>query len=244
MNNISVLYVGDDLDTRDHLKKFSLELNWRLTVIKKSDAKKRLDQQEAIDVCLVDLEKGLKKEKLIKKLLFDLPGKKILLAADEDEDQYFFYRSILPVGYLVRPYSGLQLRSLIEMSVLYSDSEQKRHRVIQYWQEEDELRSAFFIKSSNKLLRVKQQEILAIMADGNYCEIITSQRRHAVKISLRKIKKKLSGLLFRQIHRNYIVQLSMIESVDLSTGEVYLSGESYPIGGSFRQDLMDCLDRI
>ncbi len=243
MNNISVLYVGDDGLTVDHLKRLSLELNWRLTVLSKNDAKKKLDQPET-DIWLIDLDGVEKKDELVTQILQNQPGKKVLLASEEDEKQYFFYRNILPVCYLVRPFSNLQLRSLIEMIILCSDSDQKIHRIIQNWREEEELRSIFYIKSNNRLLKVKQEDILAIMADGNYCEIITGQRRHAVKISLRKLKMKLSSLLFRQIHRNYIVQIPKIESVDLSTGEVYLSGDAYPIGGSYRQDLIECLDRI
>lgn len=243
MNNISVLYVGDDRATVDHLKRLSLELNWRLTVLSKNDAKKKLDQPET-DIWLIDLDGGEKQDELVTQILQGQPGKKVLLASEENEKQYFFYRNILPVCYVVRPFSNLQLRSLIEMIILCSDSDQKIHRIIQNWREEEELRSIFYIKSNNRLLKVKQEDILAIMADGNYCEIITEQRRHAVKISLRKLKMKLSSLLFRQIHRNYIVQISRIESVDLSTGEVYLSGDAYPIGGSYRQDLIECLDRI
>lgn len=243
MNNISVHYVGGDRETVDHLKRLSLELNWRLTVLSKKDAKKKLGQLET-DVWLIDLDGLGEKDKLVEQILQDQMGKKVLLASQDDEKQYFFYRNILPVCYLVRPFSNLQFRSLIEMIILCSDSDQKIHRIIQSWREEEELRSNFYVKSNNRLLKVKQQDILAIMADGNYCEIITAQRRHAVKISLRRIKMKLSSLLFRQIHRNYIVQLPKIESVDLSTGEVYLSGDAYPIGGSYRQELIECLDRI
>jgi hypothetical protein len=243
MNNITLLYVGDDPETGDYLKKFSLELNWRLTLITKTELEQSEDEYQA-DVWLIDLAKDPKKNELVEQILREQAGKKILLAPNEDERQYFFYRNFLPVGYLIRPYSALQLRCLIEMTLFCSDSDQKIQRIIQNWREEEELRSTFFIKENNKLLKVNQRDIVAVMADGNYCVIITHQRRHAVKISLRKIKKKLPSLLFRQIHRNYIVQLSMIESVDLSTGEVHLSGDPYPIGGSYRQQLLEYLERI
>jgi hypothetical protein len=242
MNKISVFYVGDDRAMKNKLGKLTMELNWRLTVLSKADGKKMLIQE--VDVWLIELEEGQKQDRFVEQILLEQAGKKILLAPTDDKEQYFFYRNILPVGYLVHPFSSLQLRSLIEMSIFCSDSEQKVRRIMQNWRDEEELRSAFYIKHNNKLLKVKQQDILAIMADGNYCVIITSQRRHAVKISLRRIKMKLSGLLFRQIHRNYIVQIPKIESVDLSSGEVSLCGENYPIGGSFRQDLMDSLERI
>lgn len=243
MNNITVLYVGDDPETTDHLIKFSFDLNWQLTVCSGAEAKAYIDQQGA-DIWLLDVAKDPKNNGLVEQVLREKTGKKILIAPDEDERQYFFYRNILPVGYLIRPFCALQLRSLIEMSLLCTGSAQKVHRVMQSWREEEELRSAFFIKNNNKLLKVNQRDILAVMADGNYCVIITNQRRHAIKISLRKIKMKLSRLLFRQIHRNYIVQLPMIESLDLSTGEVYLAGDAYPIGGSYRQHLLEYLERI
>lgn len=243
MNNITVLYVGGDPETREHLTRLSLDLDWQLVLLSKTEAKKDLSGYQP-DIWLIELEKHLKKNKLTEHILGMQSGKKILLAPDADEKRYFLYRAVMPTGYLVRPFTGLQLRSQIEMSILCEGSDEKSLRLIQSWREEEELRNAFFIKQNHKLLKVKQRDILAVMADGNYCVIITNQRRHAVKISLRKIKTKLSSLLFRQIHRNYLIQLPKIESVDLSTGEVSLAGENYPIGGSYRQELLEYLDRI
>lgn len=242
-NNITVSYIGTDPSVSDHLERLALELGWESKVLPLS-VNPFETEAPGSDVMLVDLDAG--------PLFFDpLSGAAnqqnmplILLSSSHDESLYLQHRKMAPFGYLVKPFSKLQLRSLVESSIFYLESDNKALRLLQSWREEEELHSSFFIKNNHKLIKVKQYDILAVMADGNYCVIITPQRRHAVKISLRRIKQKLSNLLFKQIHRNYIIQLPKVESVDLSTGEVFLGGESYPIGGSYRQQFLDYLDRI
>lgn len=243
MNNIYILYLGDDLKIKTHLDEYFLTLGWQINIISSIDDLKDLTDFKP-DILLVDLD-----EKNNQKLISTYASEnqhivKILLNSSVEQESYLYFRKILPFSYLIKPCSGLELRITIEAAILYLRSDQKKFHIFKTWQEEEELHSSFFIKNNNKLLRVKQSDILAVEADGNYCIIITPQRRHAVKISLRKIKMKLSTLIFRQIHRNYIIQIPKIESVDLSSNEVLMEGDIYPIGGSYRQDFLDCLDRI
>lgn len=242
MNSIVVLYLGDDPEIIEYLKTYAVELGWKNHVIS-AKADKLEKPTCKPDVCLLDLEYLTLENALAINLLEDTQSKKILLADSDDNELYLRYRKYLPAAYVVCPVSEIQLRAQIE-TVVISYGQQKANQVLQSWQEEENLHNAFYIKNNNKLLKVKQSDILAVIADGNYCLIITPQRRYAVKISLRKIKMKLSALLFKQIHRNYIVQLPKIESVDLSSNEVYVNGELYPIGGSFRQGFLDRLARI
>lgn len=243
MNNIFVLYIGDNSAVAGYLDTYASDLGWKTEVISQKLSALDITTPEP-DVCLLDLSENLMENDLIVKLLERKGTKKILLADSCEESLYLRFRQYLPNGYLVFPVSEVQLRAQIEMTIISFDVHQKAVSIIQSWQEEGELHNSFYIKNNNKLLKVRQSDILAVIADGNYCVIITPQRRHAIKISLRRIKMKLSALLFKQIHRNYIVQLPKVESVDLSTNEVYVNGELYPIGGSFRQRFLEHLDRI
>ncbi|MEZ4993388.1 MAG: response regulator transcription factor [Saprospiraceae bacterium] len=243
MNNIFVLYIGDDPVIAEYLRTYSDELGWKISVI--SAGEEVMDPLiPEPDVCLLDLNYSSQENYLINNLLERKEIKKILLADSADEDLYIRYRKYLPFGYLVRPLTEIHLRAQIESTIISFDVHQKAIQILRSWKEEEELHNSFFIKNNNKLLKVKQSDILVVIADGNYCVIITPQRRHAIKISLRRIKMKLSVLLFKQIHRNYIIQLGKVDSVDLSTNEVSIDGDLYPIGGSFRQRFLDHLDRI
>jgi DNA-binding LytR/AlgR family response regulator len=243
MNNIFVIYFGNDPVIAEYLKIYTVELGWNTNIISESmDAS--VTPAFKADVCLLDLNHTSLENSPIMELLEKTEVKKIFLADSADKELYLRFRKYLPIGYIVRPVSEMQLRSQIETAIVFLDVHQKASQILQAWKEEEEVQNSFYIKNNNKLLKVKQSDILAVVADGNYCVIITPHRRHAIKISLRRIKIKLSALLFKQIHRNYIVQLPKVESIDLSTNEVCVDGELYPIGGSYRQRFLDHLDRI
>lgn len=243
MNNILVLYIGDDPVVAGYLKTYSETLGWQTTIISASTATSEASVAEP-DVCLFDLNDDTFDNESVVHLLKQAGINKLLLTDGGNESLYLESRKFLPFAYLVRPVTAFQLRAQIESLILFQGIRPKTVEILQSWREEEEVRNSFYVKSSHKLLKVKQSDILAVIADGNYCFLITSKRKHAIKISLRKIKLKLSALLFQQIHRNYIVQLPRVDSVDLSTNEVSVNGELYPIGGSFRQQLLSQLDRI
>ena len=242
-NNIIVLYVGDDPHVKDILSNFSFKPGWEVRSL--ANVQRLVDQPGPhADICLFDLDHHLDDADEIAAFAGAKGLPLIFLASTIEEELYYRYRKTLPAGFLIKPFHNLQLRCMIETWILCMGPDQKSEGIWQSWCDEERQQESFFVKNNNKLVKVRQLDILAVMADGNYCVIVTPQRRHAVKISLRRMMLKLSPLFFKQIHRNYIIQLPKVESVDLSTGEVILGGETYPIGGSFRQRFLDDLDRI
>ncbi|MCB0376392.1 MAG: LytTR family transcriptional regulator DNA-binding domain-containing protein, partial [Sinomicrobium sp.] len=218
-NNIIVLYIGSDPHVEDQLKGLSLRSKWEIQQLPALQSHSDLASVNA-DLCLFDLDhKDEKEADQIVEMLAANGLYVIFLTATDNEELYLRFSKKVPAGFLVKPLARLPLRSLIETSVFYMNSEHRTQVIWQSWKEEEELQESFYIKNNHKLIKVRQFDILAVMADDNYCVIITPQRRHAVKISLRRMKQKLSTLLFKQIHRNYIIQLPKVESVDLSTGE-------------------------
>ena len=242
MDKICVHYIGGDPTIQDFLQKLNSELGWKTrTFSPQNDGEEFLNLEP--DLCLVDLDEALP-QVLVETVFSYNETIKVFLTSSKEEIAYSSHREAFPFSYLIKPFPYIQLRATAELAIVSLASVKNTNIVLQSWQDEKELQSTFFIKNHNKLLKVKQSDILSVIADGNYCVIITPQRRHAVKISLRRIKTKLSAVLFKQIHRNYIIQVPKVESVDLSSNEVFIDGEAYPIGGSYRQSFLETLDRI
>ena len=99
-----------------------------------------------------------------------------------------------------------------------------------------------FVKSNSLLQRVDFQDILYIESEGNYCTIVTAQRRHVVKISLTRLLGRLDLPFIRQVHRSYAVNESKIDSIDTTNSSLTVNGESVPLGRKFRDDLLNGLD--
>ncbi|MBK7869684.1 MAG: LytTR family transcriptional regulator [Saprospiraceae bacterium] len=102
----------------------------------------------------------------------------------------------------------------------------------------------FFIRTNNLLTRVNVADILWVNADGNYCYIHTLQKKHAVKISMKKLTTKLSCKYFVQIHKSYIVQLQFIEIVDTKENIVRIGETNLPLGRIYKEKLLPFLDII
>lgn len=99
-----------------------------------------------------------------------------------------------------------------------------------------------FVKSNSLLQRVDFHDILYVESEGNYCTIITGQRRHVVKISLTRLLSRLNLPFIRQVHRSYAVNETQIDSIDTANGTLQVNGQALPLGRKYRDDLLGSLD--
>ena len=65
-----------------------------------------------------------------------------------------------------------------------------------------------------------------------------------ILISLNQLLEQLDSRLFIRIHRNFVVQITHIDSVDFAANELNIAGTTFPIGSKFKSDLADRLNRI
>ncbi len=100
----------------------------------------------------------------------------------------------------------------------------------------------FFVRNNNLLTKVMLYEIQWVSADGNYCVIQTDSKKFAVKVSLKKLSERLPAMDFIQIHKSYIARLEGIESVDIKEHIVTISGQSLPLGRTYKDALLARLE--
>jgi len=102
------------------------------------------------------------------------------------------------------------------------------------------MKDNIFVRSNSVLVKVNQQDIHFINAEGNYCIVNTlGGKKYAVKISLTSFMDQLNPEDFAQVHRGYIVQLNLIDSVDTVNSMLSVSGLEIPIGRKFRDLLLN-----
>ncbi len=117
--------------------------------------------------------------------------------------------------------------------------------LIQKWVEEQALVDHIFVKNNkNELSKLFVPNIQAIETEGNYCLIHTRDRKHVVKISLKKLKEQLSSRLFLQVHRNFMVQLSHVDSIDFSNNFLKIGSKKFPLGATYKQQLQKRITQL
>ena len=100
----------------------------------------------------------------------------------------------------------------------------------------------FFIRSNNKLNRVRLKDILWIHAEGNYCFIHTAKKKFAVKISMRKLAERFSPREFIRIHKSYLVRTEHIDRININENTASVGDNTLPIGRVYKVELLKRLD--
>lgn len=168
----------------------------------------------------------------------------IFLCEQKDEVIYEKAKLLEPYGFIFKPYEKLTLRSTIEMALFHKSRPFLTSGMAQAWKENLLVKEVLFVKRNNKLFKVHLLDILVIEAEGNYSILNTLHKKFAIKTSLKQLKQKLSPRLFIQIHRNYIVQIPHVDTVDITSGEVQVNNKNYPIGGKFKHRFIGRLNQI
>lgn len=246
MNKISFLIVEDDPVHAIDLERVLEGLEYQIvkTVDNGKDALKVL-QKEQVDYVMLDINlKGrMNGIQLAEKVAaFQVPF--IFLTSYDDQQTYDTAKQMMPLAYLVKPVPPVTLQSIIESSSIRAQDPSVRQAALQQM-EEDRINAQYiFVKSQDRLVRIPIPDIEVIEVDGNYSNIYVSNKKYIVKLSLRRIKQKISSRTFVQIHRNYVVQIPKIEYLDSKKGEVIVNNKKLPIGASYRTVLMKRLNTL
>lgn len=95
----------------------------------------------------------------------------------------------------------------------------------------------FVFKWNSQLRKEKFCDIDYIYAEGNYITLHMDDREYLVRYSLRTIEGELPHRNFVRIHRNYIVNLSGVKSIDIGKNLVILPNVELPIGRKYKRDV-------
>lgn len=98
-----------------------------------------------------------------------------------------------------------------------------------------------FIKKGSSLVKLKLKDIIYIEALENYVTLNTRDDRFTIHFTMKAIENQLPSGVFIRVHRSYIINKSMIQSIkenslDLVVGDTM---KSIPVGKSFRDTLLD-----
>jgi DNA-binding LytR/AlgR family response regulator len=194
------------------------------------------------DLALLDI--SLKGEPDGIGLAEQLPGIPVIFITSADVPHiYQRARQIKPHGYIVKPVGQFTLQSIVESALLQNTQTDMPGDTGSPWQEGLIFKDFIFLKNSKgELVKAEIKEIGLIESDGNYCTIqVRNLGRFVVKISLKRIAQQLSSPLFVQVHRNFMINISMVETIHLSEGFLNILGKIIPIGLSFRSAFVERL---
>ena len=92
-----------------------------------------------------------------------------------------------------------------------------------------------FIKSEDKLIKLKKDDILFLESMRDYVKFVTQGKSYITYSTLKNMEEKLIGPIFIKVHRSYIVNINKID--DIRGNTIYLLGNQIPIGKGHKDEV-------
>jgi DNA-binding LytR/AlgR family response regulator len=98
-----------------------------------------------------------------------------------------------------------------------------------------------FIKKGSSLVKLKICEIIYVEALENYVTLNTRDERFTIHFTMKAIEGQLPTGVFIRVHRSFIINKSMIQSIKENTLDLAVGNtiKSIPVGKSYRDILLN-----
>jgi two-component system LytT family response regulator len=96
-----------------------------------------------------------------------------------------------------------------------------------------------FVKVNNRLMRLNFDEVLYIEAMSTYSVLVTAKQKFIVHYTLKSIMERLPFAHFRRVHRSYIINTRLIDSIE--DNMLMLAGYEVPLAKSYQDELLQSL---
>jgi DNA-binding LytR/AlgR family response regulator len=249
-NIINILVVEDESivskDIQNSLKKIGYNV-----VGSCNNAQEAIDVARELhpDVVLMDIMlkgnlTGIDAAEQIK--LLNIPV--IFLTAYADEVTLAKAKVTEPYGYILKPFKEKDLNISIEMAIHRHKklTELKKERDFLYSLVENKeiAKDVLFVKSNSRLVKINTQDIYFIEALKDYVVINTELTRFTIHSTMKDIEKKVSPADFLRVHRSFIVRVDKIVAIENHNLVLEKDKKQIPIGGSYKDDLLQRLNMI
>jgi len=191
-------------------------------------ARNILTQRQDIDLIILDIQMPEMDGFDFIGSLENPPNIIIVSAAEEYAVRAFDFNV---VDYLLKPVSYGRFCKAIDKTIRYFSRKEAPNTG------EEEI----FIKKGSSLVKLKLKDIIYIEALENYVTLTTNDDKFTIHFTMKAIESQLPSGIFIRVHRSYIINKSMIQtikenSLDLIVGDTI---KNIPVGKSFRDTLLN-----
>ena len=98
-----------------------------------------------------------------------------------------------------------------------------------------------FIKKGSTLVKLKIKDIIYVEALENYVTLNTKNEKFTIHFTMKALEYQLPYDIFMRVHRSFIVNLSLIKTIEENSLDLIIGTElrNIPIGHSYRDPLLN-----
>jgi DNA-binding LytR/AlgR family response regulator len=228
---MNCIIVDDDILTCKILEGYvskSTSLNLIGTYSDPLEARDVLTKRQDIDLVILDIQMPeMDGFEIIRSLEF--PPNIIIVSSAEEFALKAFDLNV--VDYLLKPITYGRFCKAIDKTIRYF----ARKEGTKNGDEE------IFIKKGSSLVKLKLTEIIYIEALENYITLNTNDDKFTIHFTMKAIENQLPSGVFIRVHRSFIINKSMIQTIKENTLDLNIGGsvKSIPVGKSFRDSLLN-----
>ncbi len=137
-----------------------------------------------------------------------------------------------PSGYIVKPFNESDLLANLGLALQKQPTKAKSNNPPE----------KLFFRQDQEILSVMSDEIVYAEAFDNYTYLFAKSDKYIISHTLKSVEEKLTPLGFVRVHRSYLINFKLIDSIAENT--VFLAGHKVQISKSYRKSLMDQLTLI
>jgi DNA-binding LytR/AlgR family response regulator len=192
------------------------------------EARNILAERRDIDIIILDIKMpDLDGFDFIRSLAY--PPNIIIVSSAEEYALKAFDFNV--VDYLLKPVAYGRFVKAIDKTIKYFS----RKEVTNTGDEE------IFIKKGSSLVKLKLKDIVYIEALENYVTLNTGNDRFTIHFTMKAIENQLPSGVFLRVHRSFIINKSMIQSIKENSLDLNVGGtlKNIPVGKSFRDSLLN-----
>lgn len=227
---MNCIIVDDDILTckilEGYVNKYST-LNLIGSFTDSVEARNVLIRRHDIDLIFLDIEMPEMNGFDFMGSLDSPPNIIIISSAEEHAIKAFDFNVI---DYLLKPISYSRFCKAIDKTIRYYS----RKEPAAGGDEE------IFIKSGSSLVKLKLRDIVYVEALENYVTLNTTDEKYTIHFTMKAIESQLPSGVFIRVHRSFIVNKTMIQTIRENTLDLNVGGtlKSIPVGKSYRDSLL------
>lgn len=185
-----------------------------------------LDIQLASDKTGIDLAKHIRAH-------YNMPI--IFVTSNSDQETINEAKDVKPNGYLVKPFGKQDLYSTIEITLSnFKGSDETNGS------KSNVAKNAIFIKKDHLFHKILFKHILYVKADNVYVEIVTKEKTHVLRSTLKDFLFRLPSGRFFRTSKSYIVNIDHIQAIN--SRDVIINDHMIPISKEFKSGIKEALN--
>ena len=206
---IRALIIEDEPLARQTIRDFADGIEWLKIVGEAADGKTAIDLIDALQPELVFLDvqmpeiSGLE---VLNRIKYQ-PAVIFTTAFDQYAIDAFEYEAF---DYLLKPFGRARFQNSLErVRRRFADNEMQSSPP-----PEKQLLTRIFVRSGNKIVPLKIDDIARFEADDDYVKVFAGNRSFLINQTLAELETRLDASRFCRVHRSHIINLEFIEKVE------------------------------